>query len=134
MPKDERVAERWPFTHLRRSIEEPIREGLRWEERWHGPDQGLIACWERGRKKRGEESDLAARVEKGELVPLSYRGGVTKKLKLEKTLGTLSYLATWQGLRGEDLDIAPYEARVIVCSKTGQAVSFSGAASFSSET
>lgn len=30
---------------------EPRREGLTTAQRWHGPDSGLIACWERGRDK-----------------------------------------------------------------------------------
>ena len=34
-------------------------------------------------------------------------------------------MATWQGLRGEDLDIALDGESVIVCSKTEQAVVFS---------
>jgi hypothetical protein len=37
-------------TRLQRSINEPIRVGLTWEERWEGPDRGLIASWERGRE------------------------------------------------------------------------------------
>ena len=39
-------------TRLRRSIDEPIREGLTWNELWKGPDEGLIWCWERGRQYR----------------------------------------------------------------------------------
>jgi hypothetical protein len=40
----------------------------------------------------------------------------------------LKYLATWQGLRGEDLNVALEDETVIVCSKTGQAVVFSAKA------
>lgn len=112
-------------THLHRSIDLPIRKGLSWDELWRGPDRGLIWCWERGRQKRVEEPELAARADKGELVVLAWKGGVTEKLKIEKKPGTLNYLATWQGLRGEDLDIALEEERLIVCSKTGQTVAFS---------
>lgn len=110
---------------LRRSIDQPIREGLSWNELWRGPDRGLIWCWERGRQKRVEEPELAARADKGELVVLAWKGGVEKKLKIEKKPGTLNYLATWQGLRAEDLDIALEDERLIVCSKTGQTVAFS---------
>jgi hypothetical protein len=135
---------------LRRSAKEPIREGLSRDERLHGPDRGLIWCWERGRQKRGAGTgdeiaelalygfdprphlwnlprpDLAARAEKGELVPLNFKGGVKKKLQGDLVKrGTLSYLAQWQGLRGEDLDIDMENETLIVCSRTGQPVVFS---------
>jgi len=112
-------------TRLRRSVDQPIREGLSWSERWEGPDKGLIWCWERGRQDRLEHPDLAARVDKGELVTMAWKGGVQKKLNIEKKPGTLQYLATWQGMRGEDLDLALEGERTIVCTKTGQAVVFS---------
>src|SRR5438132_295666 len=105
-------------TRLRRSAAQPIREGLSWEERWEGSDRGLIWCWERGRQMRVEEPELAARAEKGELVVLVWKGGVEGKLKVEKKFGTLKYLASWQGLRGEDLDIIIESERVIICAKT----------------
>jgi hypothetical protein len=111
-------------TRLHRSVHQPIREGLSWDERWMGPDKGLIWCWERGRQKRVEEPELAAQADKGELVVLAWKGGVDKKLKMERKPGTLQYLATWQGLRGEDLELA-LEDESIVCTKTGQTVVFS---------
>ena len=111
-------------TRLRRSVHQPIREGLSWDERWMGPDKGLIWCWERGRQKRVEEPELAAQADKGELVVLAWKGGVDKKLKMERKPGTLQYLATWQGLRGRDLELA-FEDESIVCTKTGQTVVFS---------
>ncbi|MEX2287502.1 MAG: hypothetical protein WD648_10465 [Planctomycetaceae bacterium] len=94
-------------------------------EKWDGRDRGLIFCWERGRQIRIGEPELAARAEKGELVILAWRGGVEEKVKLETKSGTLQYLATWQGLRGDDLNVALDGERVIVCSRTGQAVMFS---------
>ena len=100
---------------LRRSIDLPIREGLTWEETWKGPDNGLIWCWERGRQDRLQQPDLAARADKGELVQMAWKGGVVEKQKIAKKPGTLKYLATWQGLRGEDLDIALEGDRTIVC-------------------
>jgi hypothetical protein len=81
-------------THLRLSIDLPIREGLSWEELWLGPDRGLIWCWERGRQLRVEEPELAARADERELVILSWKGGVEKKLKVETKPGTLKILAT----------------------------------------
>jgi hypothetical protein len=125
------------MSKLHRSIKQPIREGLTWEERWRGPDNGLIFCWERGREERLERPKDAKRAENGELVGLVWKGGVkpkpdeegTKKLKTKPTLrkGTLRYLATWQGIRGEDLDIDPDGEAVLTCTKTGQAVAFSAA-------
>ena len=111
--------------YLRLSIDQPIREGLSWEELWRGPDRGLIWCWERGRQIRVVEPELAARADKGELIVLAWKGGVVEKLNIETKPGTLQYLATWQGLRGEDLDIALEAERLIMCSKTGQTVAFS---------
>lgn len=107
------------------SVEQTIREGMSWSETWEGPDKGLIWCWERGRQMRTEEPELAARAERGELMVLVWKGGVEKKLKIEKKRGTLMYLATWQGLRGEDLDLALEDEHSIVCSRTGQMVVFS---------
>ena len=112
-------------TRLYRSIDQPIRDGLTWAETWHGPDKGLIFCWERGRRERLERPEVAARAQKGELVPLDWKGGVKEKLKIEKKPGTLKYLATWQGIRGEDLDIDLDGERTVVCARFGQAVVFS---------
>jgi len=114
-------------TRLRRSMDESIREGLSWNERWLGPDKGLICCWERGRQIRIEDPNRTARAENGELPVGNWRGGVERKLKDQKKpkLGTLQYLATWQGMRGEDLDIELQGERTIVCTKTGQGVVFS---------
>ncbi len=112
-------------THLCRSISLPIRDGLSWSERWEGSDKGLIWCWERGREKRVEDPGLATRAGKGELAILAWKGGVKEKLQIERKLGTLQYLATWQGLRGEDLDLSLQGECVIVCARTGQVVVFS---------
>jgi hypothetical protein len=115
-----------PLEHVRRSIHEPIREFSGMEHRWRGPDQGLIWCWERGRQIREENPELAQRAKLGELPVLGWRGGVAKKLKAVDTKqGTLRYLAEWQGLRGEDLDIDTASEKVLICTVTGQAVSFS---------
>ncbi len=108
---------------IRRSYEEPIREGLSWEERWGGPDEGLILCWEVGRQLRKKNPELAERAERGELPPLAWKGGVEKKKKTKK-FGTPSYLAQWQGLRGEDLDISLSKEVELTCSATGMKVVF----------
>jgi hypothetical protein len=110
---------------LHRSVKLPIREGLSWEQRWRGSDNGLIACWERGREVQAERPEDAARAKRGELIMLPWKGGVLKKLKADRVPGTLNYLAMWQGIRGEDLDIDLEGERIIVSSRTGQAVMFS---------
>jgi len=109
-----------------RSIQEPIRENLSWDERWRGPDKGLIQCWELGRKRSMESPELTECVKKGELPALGWKGGVEKKIKKKEKYGCLNYLAEWQGLRGEDLDIDLFEEREIVCSKTGMKVIYTG--------
>lgn len=110
---------------IHRSKHEPIREGLTWEELWLGADSGLIWCWERGRQKRTDEPELAARAERGELPLLAWKGGVEKPRQDKKPLtGTLEYLAVWQGLRGQDLDIDRSQRVTLVCTATGQAVEY----------
>ena len=108
-----------------RSKNEPAREGLSTDELWHGSDNGLIWCWERGRQKRLEDPELASRAEHGQLPILAWKGGVEKKGKLEHKPGSFQYLATWQGLRNEALNIPLDAEQVIVCSRTHQAVLFS---------
>jgi hypothetical protein len=114
-----------PSDRIYRSKDEPIREGLSWEQLWLGPDQGLIWCWERGRQKRTDEPDLAARAERGELPLLAWKGGVEKRRQEGKPIaGTWEYLAVWQGLRGEDLHIDRKQKVTLICSATGQVVEF----------
>lgn len=110
-------------TNIYRSNEEPNRKGLIWEELWKGSDNGLIACWERGRVKAADSPDLAESCKSGELPVLAWKGGVNKKIKGKK-YGSLFYLATWQGLREEDLNINPMEDVQMTCSKTGVKVIF----------
>ena len=106
-----------------RSIEEPIRKNLSWEGLWKGFDNGLIACWERGRENALDDSELSQSCKNGELPVLAWKGGVDKKIKGKK-YGSLFYLATWQGLRGEDLNINQHEEVSITCSKTQVKVVF----------
>jgi hypothetical protein len=110
-------------TNTYRSIEEPNRKGLTWEELWKGSDNGLIVSWERGRVKAVENPELAESCRNGELPVLAWKGGVDKKIKGKK-YGSLFYLATWQGLRGEDLNINQNEDISIICSKTQVEVIF----------
>jgi hypothetical protein len=116
-----------------RSIEEPIRNEPSFEERWRGPDKGLITCWEVGRVRSVGQPELAEQAKKGELPMLGWKGGVSKQLKIKEKYGTLNYLALWQGIRGEDLDIDLSQEKEIICSATNIKVTFTSDASKYSE-
>ncbi len=107
-----------------RSFREPRRAGLSWRERWQGDDKGLITSWEVGRELRSKEPELARCAENGELPVLAWKGGVEKATKKGEKFGVLCYLAQWQGLKGEDLDIDPSQEPVKICSRTGMRVTF----------
>lgn len=113
---------------VRRSVSEPIRSGLSIEERWQGPDRGVIAAWERGREISEEgnldSQDLTARARRGELVILPWKGGVERALKVKQKFGTMRYLAMWQGLRGDDLDVDLKSESTLECSATGMVVTY----------
>ena len=107
-----------------RSYKEPDRDGLSWHERWEGDDKGLITCWEVGRRFRKSKPELAEKAKRGELPTLGWKGGTDKKLKLNNKFGSLNYLAQWQGLRGEDLNINISDEVTLTCSKTGMVVTY----------
>lgn len=109
-----------------RSYKEPAREGLTWDERWKGPDKGLITCWETGRDLSKQNPELAEKAKKGELPVLPWKGGVDQETKIKRKYGTLNYLAEWQGLRGEDLDIDLSSEIELICTKTKTKVIFTG--------
>lgn len=112
-----------------RSFGQPKREGLSWQEIWQGDDRGLILSWEIGREIRQREPELARSAENGELPAshlLVWKGGVEKKILKSIKYGTLYYLAQWQGLRGEDLNIDLSEELELICSKTGMKVIYTG--------
>ena len=107
-----------------RSVSSPLVGDQTWAERWEGSDRGLIACWERGRQKATEDPALAARAKEGELVILPWKGGVERAIKQGQKVGTLYYLAMWQGLRGDALDVSLAEEPILVCTKTGIKVTY----------
>lgn len=109
---------------LKRSIEEALRQNLTWEVTWQREDNGLIHCWEVGRRRAAAEEELAAKCLLGELPPLGWKGGVVKRLKKLEKFGSFRYLAEWQGLRGEDLDLDLSKELTLVCSRTGMTVIF----------
>lgn len=105
-------------------ISDPPQLPRSWHARWEGADNGLIACWLRGIEKAREAPDLAARARAGELPVLAWRGGVERAIKAGTKLGALEYLAMWQGLRGENLDIDTDWPPSIRCARTGVLVTF----------
>ena len=111
-------------TQIYRSIAEPIRQGITWEEKWRGQDKGLIICWEVGREQSRKEPTLALLAKKGELPPLGWKGGILKKTKKTEKYGSYNYLAKWQGIRGDDLNIDLSIETEHICSKTGMKVIF----------
>ena len=117
-------------SRIRRSVREPDRTGLSYDEIWKGPDKALIVCWEVGRQLRGKDPEIATRAAKGELVSLPWKGGTGNLEELaagkkpSARYGTLRYLAMWQGLRGDDLDIEIEAQITLVCTRIKRPVIF----------
>lgn len=109
---------------MHRLITDPIRPNLTWHEKWKGADRGLIACWERGRAKSLEDTTLAQQACNGQLIILPWKGGFKKAIKKNQKYGSFYYLAMWQGLRGEDLDIDTEIEPTLTCSVTGMSTVF----------
>lgn len=109
---------------IRRDISTPIRTGLSWHETWAAEDRGLIKCWENGRTKAAADEELAAKCRAGELPPSAWKGGVSRQLKKREKFGSLNYLAEWQGLRGEGLNIDLDAERTITCTRTGMILTY----------
>jgi hypothetical protein len=55
---------------------------------------------------------------------LPWKGGVEKVIQKKRKYGSLYYLAMWQGLRGEDLNIDADEEPELICSVTKMTVVF----------
>ena len=107
----------WSFT-------EPDRKNLTYEQTWRGEDKGLIKNYEVGRALAIKEPELAEKAKRGELPVLGYKGGVEKTLKKKEKVGALNYIAEWQALRGEDLNIDLDDEIVLTCIKTNVKVTF----------
>ncbi|MCG2432144.1 hypothetical protein [Aequorivita xiaoshiensis] len=112
------------MTRIYRSFSEPDRKNLTWEETWRREDKGLIKNYEVGRALAIKEPELAEKAKRGELPVLGYKGGVEKVLKKKEKIGALNYIAEWQALRGEDLNIDMDEEMVLTCTRTGVTVTF----------
>lgn len=100
-----------------------------WDAIWRGPDGGLVRCWENGRaissSSLSENVSLTSKVAAGELPILDWIGGVSRSLKSKK-YGSLQYLATLQGIKGEPLSIDTASEVSLTCEKTGTTVIFTG--------
>jgi hypothetical protein len=95
-----------------------------YESRWEGPDRGLICAWWAGRDYSRANPTIADAAKRGELPVLPFKGGVERATKKGSKIGAMHYLAMWQGLRSEDLNIDTDIVNTLVCTKTGTAVSF----------
>lgn len=108
------------------SIDNPPTVSADFFERCDGPDEGLINSWLCGINQALQVPSMAAKAKAGELPVLAWKGGIEKKIKRKDKVGALQYLAAWQGLRGEDLNIELGTEVQIVCTRTGVSVTFTG--------
>lgn len=109
---------------VHRLITAPIRQNLTWDEKWESADRGLIACWERGRAKSLEDTMLAQQAHNGQLMILPWKGGFKKAVKKNQKYGSFNYLAMWQGLRGDDLNVDTETESTLTCSVTSMTIVF----------
>jgi hypothetical protein len=107
-----------------KSISEPIPPVTSWEASWGDLPAGLVTAWNTGRDKVERDPELAEAARTGQLIPLVWKGGVEKKILKTTKYGSMYYLAMWQGLRGEDLNIDLDSEPSITCSATGMTVIF----------
>lgn len=85
---------------------------------------GIVNAWLAGLEHRRSNVAWRTAAEAGELPVLPYRGGVERKIKKKLKIGALHYLAMWQGLRGENLNIDTDKEPVITCSRFGVMVQY----------
>ncbi|MCY1498495.1 AAA ATPase domain protein [compost metagenome] len=109
---------------VQRSFADPIRSDLDWASTWEGADRGLIKCWEIGRLLALKNPALADSCLRGALPPLHWKGGAARALKKKEKYGSLKYLAQWQGLRGEDLNVDLETDVMLTCQDSGMIVTF----------
>ena len=96
------------------------------DERWEGSDRVLICSWSRSLDKAGETPSLREQALRDELMPLAWKGGADKAIKVGKRVGSLHYLAMWQGLRGETLDVDTDCTATLTCPRFQTLVTFTG--------
>jgi hypothetical protein len=107
-----------------RSFIAPDRTNLTWKETWENEDKGLIKNYEVGRTLAKKNPELAEKAQNGELPQLGYKGGIKDDIKSKEKIGTLNYLAQWQALRGEDLNLDTDKEIAITCTRTNVKVTF----------
>lgn len=108
------------------AIGTPLPPQDSWDERWEGPDGGLLCSWARGLAKAREAPLLKEQALRGELPPLAWKGGADTAIKSGKRVGSLHYLAMWQGLRGEPLAVDTEAVVTLTCSRFKTVVTFTG--------
>ena len=109
---------------IQASVNNPPAYEHDYDRRLKGPDHGLINAWIAGIRYAKEHPDIAARAQAGELPVLPYRGGVERAIKTRHKIGALQYVAMWQGLRNEDLQLDTDAEHVMTCQRTGVPVTF----------
>lgn len=112
------------MTRIFRNFSEPDRKNLTWKETWEQEDKGLIKNYEVGRALGIKNPELVQKAKNGELPVLGYKGGIEKALIKKEKIGALNYIAKWQALRGENLDIDLDKEIVLTCTKTDMTVTF----------
>lgn len=109
---------------IHQSATQPPPEVEDFDARMNGPDGGLVNAWLAGRALRAPQPGLAAAAVAGELPVLPYRGGVDRTIKSTKKLGSLLYVAMWQGLRGDDLAVDSAQEIRLRCARYDVEVTF----------
>lgn len=104
----------------------PVVLAESWDERWEGHDAGLLAAYARGREKGVEDPTLKVAAQAGELPVLPWAGGLSSQIKSKTKMGSLYYLAMWQGIRGDNLKIETTRKIRMTCTKFGVTVIFTG--------
>lgn len=120
---------------VRASAQIPPQLGSLYEDRFGTAEHTLISCWLRGLELRSDEAasglggknaakSVVQAAIAGELPILPWKGGIAKPTKQKTRLGATQYLAMWQGLRGQDLDIDLSTEHQVTCSRFLVAVTF----------
>lgn len=110
--------------HIHHRHDSPPQAEADFDARMNGPDGGIVNAWLAGRDLRGSRPDLAAAASAGQLPVLPYRGGVDRPIKRKDKLGSLLYVAMWQGLRSDDLNVDASKDVQLVCTRHGVPVTF----------
>ena len=114
------------MTKVAQAVGNPRSTQITWDDRWEGPDRGLICSWVRGIEKARETPTLREQALRGELPPLAWKGGGNQAIKAGKRVGSVHYLAMWQGLRGDALDIDTDAPVSLTCTRFQTLVTFTG--------